>query len=268
MQRLGEAGYLFKGSQWSGWRWSKLEMSNSASCSLPVHWPQLLLGVIISWFWTRRTKTGELGIKLPLCRKPQSERRWMGEKKSILKEPSYPSSHAPPVMSDMWGAVQKLFSPETTDTSSAGSKWWFKPQVRIFIICVGWIFLSLLLLLCKGRWIGLIRILENFCPCQNISLVIQYFFPFTVCPSCGTKKVQKKFVDWEQLAFVVAVSGISGNRNGFFQWYVLERKVKCSLLNENLRIPHLHSSLLPPLIGVLWGGSRCLPHISGSHQDE
>lgn len=126
-------------------------------------------------------------------------------------------------------------------------------------------FSLLLLLLCKGRWIGLIRILENFCPCQNISLVIQYFFPFTVCPRCGTKKVQK-FVDWEQLAFVVAVSGISGNRNGFIQWCVLERKVKCSneknLLNESQRIPHLHSSLLPPLIGILWGGSRCLPHIS------
>ena len=188
VQSLGEAGYLFKGSQWSERRWSKLEMSNSASCSLPVNWPQLLLGVIISCFWTRRTKAGELGMKLPLCGKLQFRKEVYGWKKCILKDPSYLSSHAPPVMSDRWGAVQKFVSSETTDTSSAGSKWWFKHQVRIFLICVGWIFLSLLLLLCKGRWIGLIRILENFCPCQNISLVSQYFFPFTVCPRCGTKK--------------------------------------------------------------------------------
>lgn len=38
----------------------------------------------------------------------------------------------------------------------------------------------------------------------------------------------KKFIDWEQLASVVVASGISGNRNDFFQWYILERKGTCS----------------------------------------
>lgn len=36
--------------------------------------------------------------------------------------------------------------------------------------------------------------------------------------------MQKKSVDGEQLAFSVAVSGISGNRNGFFEGVFLKEK--------------------------------------------
>lgn len=79
----------------------------------------------------------------------------------------------------------------------------------------------------EDEW-ELIRILENFCPYQNINHVIHYLFFFLHCLSKIWDKKVQKFVDREQLAFVVAVSGISGNRNGFFQRYVLERKVKCS----------------------------------------
>lgn len=64
----------------------------------------------------------------------------------------------------------------------------------------------------------LVRSMENLCPCQDINHVMDWFFSSLSVPDLGGK-MQKKFIDWEQLAFVVAVSGISGNQNGFSRVY-------------------------------------------------
>ena len=84
--------------------------------------------------------------------------------------------------------------------------------------------LLLLLLFYEGRWVGADQNLESFCSCQNISHVIHSFFPPSLsAPDLGGGEGSTKEVCWLGAAgFCMAISGISGNWNSFFQ-YVLER---------------------------------------------
>lgn len=221
------------------------------------------MGSDIRWLWTRSTKAGDLGEKVLLCVKSPIQKGG-GWVKKIHYQDGFPPSPLmlPHELLDMGSSTQQLFCLETFASCPAGSVV-VSALSHTFLIHIGWIFLSMeglrfdlklvagtsavssnvklpSSLFYEGRWAG---------PDQKPGKLLAIWFTvfFLHCLSQIWKKNAKEVCWLEQLAFLVAVSGISGNRNGFFEGLFLKEKWNAPVNRSfwmSRRIAHPRSPLL------------------------